>query len=200
MQRFFQNQVLCKNRQQEIGGIRREIGGIRREIGGIRRDIGGTSRKRFQHVGVFVTFRLFFSRAAFFGLFGGNFCRRGLSAEYFGAGGSRYCHEQKHVGFMFSYCSHRLLIRESAALATLDRDTREHVYSIRRSNFRRCRDSRRGCSFRDSQKNCTTSKPLPPRENTHVFSNNNYLAPHVHSVGITRRQSKAFALLPLNLV
>ena len=28
---FFQSQVLCKNRQQEIGGIRREIGGISRK-------------------------------------------------------------------------------------------------------------------------------------------------------------------------
>ena len=57
------------------------------EFGGKSASFRGS---RFQHVGVFVAFRRFFSRAAFSWLFGGKFCRRGLSAESSAAGGSKY--------------------------------------------------------------------------------------------------------------
>ena len=80
---FFQCQVLCKTGSRKSA----EFGGKSAEFGGKSAEFGGS---RFQHAGVFVAFRRFFSRAAFCGLFGGNFCRRGLSAEGSAAEGSRY--------------------------------------------------------------------------------------------------------------
>ena len=67
---FFSKSSSVQNRQQEIA----EFGGKSAEFGGKSAEFRGS---RFQHVGVFV---------AFFGLFGGNFCRRGLSAESSAAG------------------------------------------------------------------------------------------------------------------
>ena len=51
-----------------------EFGGKSAEFGGKSAEFHGS---RFQHVGVLVAFRRFFSRAAFFGLSSINFCRRG---------------------------------------------------------------------------------------------------------------------------
>ena len=62
-----QNQVLCKTGSRKSA----EFGGKSAEFGGKSAESRGSS---CQHVGVFVAFRRFFSRAALFVLFGGNFC------------------------------------------------------------------------------------------------------------------------------
>ena len=62
-----QNQVLCKTGSRKLA----EFGGKSAELGGKSAESRGSS---CQHVGVFVAFRRFFSRAALFVLFGGNFC------------------------------------------------------------------------------------------------------------------------------